>query len=122
MTERELGKALVNGDFTSFDPHTIKMMIRMFDADRDGSIDFEEFWYSRLPLIVVVAGGADILAAVSGVSSLPGAPSLIALTRTKAGTYPMMSTQKRWLPLAIGFPLPLLIYCIRRTTKAAGIA
>lgn len=45
MTERELGKALVNGDFTSFDPHTVKMMIRMFDADKDGSISFEEFWY-----------------------------------------------------------------------------
>ena len=94
MTERELGEALVNGDFTSFDPHTIKMMIRMFDADRDGSIDFEEFWYIRLPLSVVVAGGADILAAASGVSSLPGAPFSIALTRTKAGTYPLMSTQK----------------------------
>lgn len=48
MTERELGKALVNGDFTSFDPHTVKMMIRMFDADKDGSISFEEFWYTRL--------------------------------------------------------------------------
>ena len=44
LTERELGEALVNGDFTSFDPHTVKMMIRMFDADRDGSISFEEFW------------------------------------------------------------------------------
>ena len=93
----------------------------MFDADRDGSIDFEEFWYVRLPLIVVLASGADMLAAASGVSSLPGAPSLTALTRTKAGTYPMMSTQKRWLPLAIGFPPPLSIYCIRRTTKVAGI-
>lgn len=48
LTERELGKALVNGDFTSFDPHTVKMMIRMFDADKDGSINFEEFWYTRL--------------------------------------------------------------------------
>ena len=49
LTERELGKALVNGDFTSFDPHTVKMMIRMFDADKDGSINFEEFWY--IPLL-----------------------------------------------------------------------
>lgn len=73
------------------------------------------------PLVVVVAGGADMLAAASGVSSLPGAPSSIALTRTKAGTYPIMSTQMRWLPLAIGFPLPSSIYCILRTTKAAGI-
>ena len=45
LTERELGKALVNGDFTSFDPHTVKMMIRMFDVDKSGSINFEEFWY-----------------------------------------------------------------------------
>ena len=48
LTERELGKALVNGDFTSFDQHTVKMMIRMFDSDKDGSISFEEFWYIRL--------------------------------------------------------------------------
>ncbi|KAM0804103.1 hypothetical protein BDR22DRAFT_818269 [Usnea florida] len=43
LTERELGKALVNGDFTSFDSHTVKMMIRMFDTDKDGKISFEEF-------------------------------------------------------------------------------
>ena len=48
LTERELGKALVNGDFTSFDPHTVKMMIRMFDTDKDGKISFEEFWYVQL--------------------------------------------------------------------------
>lgn len=28
LTEKELGTALVNGDYTSFDPHTVKMMIR----------------------------------------------------------------------------------------------
>ena len=48
LTERELGKALVNGDFTSFDSHTVKMMIRMFDTDKDGKISFEEFWYVQL--------------------------------------------------------------------------
>ena len=48
LTERELGKALVNGDFTSFDLHTVKMMIRMFDADRDGGINFQEFWCNLL--------------------------------------------------------------------------
>ena len=37
--------ALVNGDFTNFDPHTVKTMIRMFDVDKNGSINFEEFWY-----------------------------------------------------------------------------
>lgn len=43
LTERELRAALVNGDWTAFDPYTIKMMIRMFDSDRSGSIGFEEF-------------------------------------------------------------------------------
>ncbi|KAI9053671.1 hypothetical protein LZ554_002625 [Drepanopeziza brunnea f. sp. 'monogermtubi'] len=43
LTERELRSALVNGDWTSFDPHTVKMMIRMFDTNRSGSIGFEEF-------------------------------------------------------------------------------
>ncbi|KAH8602604.1 hypothetical protein B0O99DRAFT_679597 [Bisporella sp. PMI_857] len=43
LTERELGAALVNGDWSSFDPHTVRMMIRMFDTDRSGSIGFEEF-------------------------------------------------------------------------------
>lgn len=28
LTEAELGRALVNGDYTSFDPHTVRMMIR----------------------------------------------------------------------------------------------
>ncbi|KAL8732675.1 MAG: hypothetical protein Q9166_002651 [cf. Caloplaca sp. 2 TL-2023] len=43
LTEKELRAALVNGDYTSFDPHTVKMMIRMFDADKSGSINFDEF-------------------------------------------------------------------------------
>ncbi|KAE9967481.1 hypothetical protein EG328_008171 [Venturia inaequalis] len=43
LSERELKAALVNGDWSSFDPHTVKMMIRMFDADRNGSINFDEF-------------------------------------------------------------------------------
>ena len=28
LSEHELGTALVNGDYTVFDPHTVKMMIR----------------------------------------------------------------------------------------------
>ncbi|KAF3924908.1 Peflin [Orbilia brochopaga] len=40
---KELRAALVNGDWTSFDPHTVRMMIRMFDTDRDGTIGFNEF-------------------------------------------------------------------------------
>ena len=43
LSERELGSALVNGDFSSFDPHTVRMMIRMFDSDRSGTIGFDEF-------------------------------------------------------------------------------
>ncbi|KAK4131918.1 EF-hand [Trichocladium antarcticum] len=43
LSERELSAALVNGDWTSFDPQTVRMMIRMFDTDRSGSIGFEEF-------------------------------------------------------------------------------
>ncbi|KAL1643258.1 hypothetical protein SLS58_004929 [Diplodia intermedia] len=43
LSERELGSALVNGDWTTFDSHTVRMMIRMFDTDRSGTINFEEF-------------------------------------------------------------------------------
>lgn len=43
LTEKELRAALVNGDWSSFDPYTVKMMIRMFDTDRSGTIGFEEF-------------------------------------------------------------------------------
>ncbi|KAL2256832.1 hypothetical protein VTK26DRAFT_1049 [Humicola hyalothermophila] len=43
LSERELSAALVNGDWTSFDPQTVRMMIRMFDSDRSGTIGFEEF-------------------------------------------------------------------------------
>ena len=45
LTEEELRAALVNGDFTSFDPHTVKMMIRMFDSNGSGTIGYDEFWY-----------------------------------------------------------------------------
>ncbi|KAJ5624178.1 EF-hand [Penicillium lagena] len=43
LTEAELGSALVNGDYTSFHPRTVKMMIRMFDRDSIGKINFDEF-------------------------------------------------------------------------------
>jgi len=39
----ELGSALVNGDYTSFHPKTVKMMIRMFDRNGSGTISFDEF-------------------------------------------------------------------------------
>ncbi|KAK3383852.1 hypothetical protein B0T24DRAFT_518741 [Lasiosphaeria ovina] len=43
LSEKELSAALVNGDWTPFDPQTVRMMIRMFDSDRSGTIGFEEF-------------------------------------------------------------------------------
>ncbi|ODM14675.1 hypothetical protein SI65_09864 [Aspergillus cristatus] len=43
LTEMELGSALVNGDYTSFHPKTVKMMIRMFDRNGSGTISFDEF-------------------------------------------------------------------------------
>jgi len=48
LTEDELRTALVNGDYTNFDPQTVRMMIRMFDSDRSGTIGFDEFWYASL--------------------------------------------------------------------------
>ncbi|KAL9100745.1 MAG: hypothetical protein Q9163_003912 [Psora crenata] len=50
LTEKELSTALVNSDFTQFDPHTVKMMIRMFDFGKTGSINFDEFWYDGKPV------------------------------------------------------------------------
>ncbi|KAI2473517.1 EF-hand [Annulohypoxylon bovei var. microspora] len=43
LSEKELSAALVNGDWTAFDSQTVRMMIRMFDSDRSGTIGFEEF-------------------------------------------------------------------------------
>ncbi|CRG88229.1 putative MFS-type transporter C16A3,17c [Talaromyces islandicus] len=43
LSETELGSALVNGDYTAFDPNTVKTMVRMFDRNGDGVIAFEEF-------------------------------------------------------------------------------
>lgn len=43
LSEKELRTALVNGDWSPFDPHTVRMMIRMFDTDRSGAISFDEF-------------------------------------------------------------------------------
>ena len=66
-------------------------------------------------------GRADMLAAAYGASLLPGAPSLTVLMKTKAVTYPSMSTRKHWLPLVTGFPLPLSICYIPRMTRVARV-
>ena len=44
LSEQELRSALVNGDFQPFDLQTVRMMIRMFDHDRSGTVGFDEFW------------------------------------------------------------------------------
>lgn len=43
VTEAQLAQTLVNGDATKFDPVTVNMMVRMFDSDRNGELEFEEF-------------------------------------------------------------------------------
>lgn len=43
LAERELSKALVNSDYTLFDAHTVRLMMKMFDRDGDGCIYFAEF-------------------------------------------------------------------------------
>lgn len=43
LSATELSSALVNGDYTSFDPHTIALMIRMFDRNNSGTVSYEEF-------------------------------------------------------------------------------
>lgn len=45
LSEEELRGALINGDYTKFNPETVKLMIKMFDRNGDKSIDFEEFGY-----------------------------------------------------------------------------
>ncbi|KAL1634398.1 hypothetical protein SLS56_002408 [Neofusicoccum ribis] len=40
LSEKELGSALVNGDWSSFDSHTL---FDRFDSDRSGSISYNEF-------------------------------------------------------------------------------
>jgi hypothetical protein len=54
LSERELRTALVNGDWSPFDPHTVRMMIRMFDADRNGTISFDEFWYVSISTLYAI--------------------------------------------------------------------
>jgi len=38
LSEREISRALVNGDWTPFDAKTIKLMVKMFDVDQLVSI------------------------------------------------------------------------------------
>ncbi|KAK9430561.1 hypothetical protein V1505DRAFT_370610 [Lipomyces doorenjongii] len=43
LSASELRSALVNFDKTKFDPETIKLMIKLFDSDGSGTIDYTEF-------------------------------------------------------------------------------
>jgi Ca2+-binding EF-hand superfamily protein len=43
ISATELQRALINGDWTHFDLDTVKLLMGLFDADRTGDIDFNEF-------------------------------------------------------------------------------
>ncbi|KAF9443888.1 EF-hand [Macrolepiota fuliginosa MF-IS2] len=43
ITAQELERALINGDWTPFDLDTVKLLMSIFDADRSGTIGFNEF-------------------------------------------------------------------------------
>ncbi|CAH1795033.1 unnamed protein product [Owenia fusiformis] len=43
ITAIELQQALLNGNWSHFNPETCRLMIGMFDKDRNGTIDFNEF-------------------------------------------------------------------------------
>ncbi|KAF8894463.1 hypothetical protein BD779DRAFT_840029 [Infundibulicybe gibba] len=43
ITVHELQTALINGNWTSFDLDTVKMLMGIFDTDRSGTISFQEF-------------------------------------------------------------------------------
>ena len=43
LTEVQLGKTLLNSDQALFDYRTVYMLMRMFDVDQTGSVDFDEF-------------------------------------------------------------------------------
>ncbi|KAJ2909715.1 hypothetical protein GGI21_001605, partial [Coemansia aciculifera] len=43
LDANELQQALVNGDWSRFSMDTVRLMIAMFDRDRNGTISFDEF-------------------------------------------------------------------------------
>jgi len=43
ITAPELERALINGDWTPFDLDTVKLLMGIFDTDRNGTIGFQEF-------------------------------------------------------------------------------
>ncbi|KAH8110544.1 EF-hand, partial [Phellopilus nigrolimitatus] len=43
ITAQELQQCLINGDWSSFDLDTVKLLMTIFDTDRSGTIGFNEF-------------------------------------------------------------------------------
>ncbi|ESO89218.1 hypothetical protein LOTGIDRAFT_154309 [Lottia gigantea] len=43
ITATELQQALMNGNWSAFNPETCRLMIGMFDRDKSGTIDIHEF-------------------------------------------------------------------------------
>ncbi|RUP45273.1 hypothetical protein BC936DRAFT_148381 [Jimgerdemannia flammicorona] len=43
LTSDELGRALINGDWSPFNSETVRLMMNMFDSDNSGTINFNEF-------------------------------------------------------------------------------
>ncbi|KAI8810991.1 hypothetical protein BJ742DRAFT_799436 [Cladochytrium replicatum] len=43
ITAVELQKALLNGNWSEFQPSTVKLLLNTFDRDRNGSLTYEEF-------------------------------------------------------------------------------
>lgn len=43
ITVTELQRALINGDWSQFDLDTVKLLMSIFDTDRNGTIKFDEF-------------------------------------------------------------------------------
>nr|CAG8501733.1 1622_t:CDS:1 [Entrophospora candida] len=44
ITPAELQRALVNGDWTTFNMDTVQLLFNMFDVDRNGTIHYQEFF------------------------------------------------------------------------------
>lgn len=107
----------MNGDFTSFDAHTVKMMIRMFDVDKSGTINFEEFWYDSFNLSTSFECRSNKSVVDYGGFLLLGVLSSTDLTRTRAAIYPSTNTQKLWLRLVIDSHPHSSTFCTQPTTK-----
>ena len=132
LTKQELGKALVNADFTPFDENTVSMMMMMFDMDRVGSINYLEFWYvishflksqvsPSLPtpiLYFVSELIANKIPVVFGASSPLGAPSSIHLTKINPAPSPSKNTKWRSSLSATGCPTTSSLCCTGASNTA----